>query len=149
MQIDRCFLKELLAILDSKMAVPATVDDDVEFLAGKTRLGAGHTRLLSIFSCDIRRISGDAFNAQKLNGGSLSNQLEPLNRVYQVTPRYDEMNPLIADDLHSAKEIAGLSDEAFVQKFKNGVSEIKDAEKEVRLLSLFKQWLNWRISLLK
>ena len=136
-------MKALLPLLE-EVSVAELDRECVSFLAGESKLGSAHKELVSMFLRDVQEISKDVFVGLEKNGGTPSNQLEAILRVEQVTPRYDELQPLLAAGISSAKEIADMPDEVFVETFKTpGMSKTND-DTESRLLLLFKRWLNWR-----
>jgi hypothetical protein len=94
-----------------------------------------------MFLRDMHEILKEVFAGLQKNGGMPSNQLEAMVRVEQVTPQYENMKPLLAEGISSAKEIADVPDEVFVETFK---TPLKTNDTESRLLLLFKLWLNWR-----
>jgi peptidoglycan hydrolase-like protein with peptidoglycan-binding domain len=56
----------------------------------------------------------------KAKGGAdekLAGQLKGMQRVYNLTPRYEEMSALLGDGLHSAQAVVRMGQGAFVKKY--------------------------------
>jgi hypothetical protein len=51
------------------------------------------------------------------NPQNLTTQLKSMQRIFTLTPRYEEMNALLADGLDSAQSITQMDKSAFVEKY--------------------------------
>ena len=59
---------------------------------------------------------------------NLSLDLKSMQRIFKITPYYDEMRPLLKDGIHSAQSIVQLGSFAFIKKYGNSLGESRAAE---------------------
>lgn len=60
--------------------------------------------------------------------GGLTKQLKSIQRVFKLTPRYDEIHPLLADGLDSAQRVTQMGMTAFVAKYSQALGGTSRAQ---------------------
>jgi hypothetical protein len=74
------------------------------------------------------------------NPANLTAQLKSMQRIFTLTPRYEEMNALLADGLDSAQSITQMDKSAFVEKYASALGgpakSAKVYERAIELSSL-------------
>ncbi|MFX1481246.1 MAG: Tc toxin subunit A, partial [Promethearchaeota archaeon] len=62
----------------------------------------------------------------------LKNQLKLFQRLFRITPKYEEINLFAGEGLHSAYSLARMPESTFVKKFASKLNGVKNAEKIYR-----------------
>src|SRR5574341_238276 len=55
----------------------------------------------------------------------LEEELKGIQRIFKLTPRFDEMKVLLADDLHSALSVTRMGQTAFARKYSAKIGQAR------------------------
>ena len=65
---------------------------------------------------------------------TITSQLKSIQRVFNVTPRFQEIRDLLSDDLHSATDIIQRGEKEFVDRFSNELGGV-ESDQAIYLLA--------------